>query len=273
LPSGRTPLLQYPFPIDLLDVVRYVFVFALLLFLVRRFSLARQEEARLSTEMEAARNVQSLLVPAIAPHTPGFAVQNVYLPASEVGGDFFQVRQGDDGSLLIVTGDVSGKGLKAAMTVSTIMGALRGCLERHPARVLTHLNNVLHGHVSGFVTCCVALISSDGLITIANAGHLSPYINGDEMPIAAGLPLGMIAESSYDELQFRVAPGDRLTFVSDGVVEARSKSGELFGFERTAAVATCSAESIAEAAQRFGQEDDITVISVTFTAALEPVAM
>lgn len=271
LPSGRTLLIQNPFPLDLLDVVRYIFVFALLLFLVRRFSLARQEEARLSAEMEAARSLQSLLVPVIAPSTPGFVVASVYLPAGEVGGDFFQIRPANDGSLLIVVGDVSGKGLKAAMTVSTIVGALRGCLLRTPKEVLAHLNDVLYGHITGFVTCCATLISSDGSITIANAGHLSPYRNGEEMVVASGLPLGMVAESSYDESHFQLAQSDRLTFVSDGVVEARNKSGELFGFDRTASVSAGSAESIAEAARSFGQDDDITVISVMCTAT-EPVA-
>lgn len=268
LPSGRTPLIQNPFPVDLLDVVRYIFVLALLLFLVRRFSLARQEEARLSAEMEAARSMQSLLVPVIAPSTPGFVVASVYLPAGEVGGDFFQIRPANDGSLLIVVGDVSGKGVKAAMTVSTIMGALRGCILREPAEVLAHLNDVLCGHVAGFVTCCATLISSDGSITVANAGHLSPYRNGEELIVAPGLPLGMLAECSYDESRFQLAHADRLTFVSDGVVEARNKSGELFGFDRTAAVSAGSAESIAEAARSFGQDDDITVISVICTAPL-----
>lgn len=267
MPSGRTPFTQNPFPIDLLDVIRYIFVFALLLFLVRRFSLARQEEARLSAEMEAARNVQSLLVPVIAPDTPGFVVENAYLPAGEVGGDFFQIRPANDGSLLIVVGDVSGKGVKAAMTVSVIMGALRGCVLRQPAEVLAYLNNVLHGHISGFVTCCVSLISSDGLIATANAGHLSPYKNGKEVAVAAGLPLGMVVESSYEESHFQLAHADQLTFVSDGVVEARNASGELFGFDRTAAISAGSAESIAEAARSFGQDDDITVISVTCAAA------
>jgi serine phosphatase RsbU (regulator of sigma subunit) len=274
LPSANIPILQHPFPVDLLDVVRYIFVFALLIFLVRRFSLARQEETRLSTEMGAARSVQSLLVPVTPPATPGFVVESVYIPASEVGGDFFQVLPGDDGSLLIVVGDVSGKGLKAAMTVSVIVGALRGCTQRAPAAVLAHLNRVLFGQIGGFVTCCATLIAADSAMTIANAGHLSPYLNGEEMRVQSGLPLGITGEATCEETICQLSPGDRLTYVSDGVVEARSKSGELFGFERTAAAAAGgSTESIAEAAQRFGQDDDITVISIARTAALEPVTV
>jgi serine phosphatase RsbU (regulator of sigma subunit) len=247
-----------------------LFIFALLIFLVRRFSLARQEETRLSAEMEAARSVQSFLVPAMAPGTPGFAVESVYIPASEVGGDFFHVQPGNDGSLLIVIGDVSGKGLKAAMTVSTIIGALRDQQKRRPAQVLGHLNRVLHGQVSGFVTCAAALIEEDGAMTVANAGHLAPYRNGEEIAIESGLPLGILAEICYAEAEFQLAPGDRLTFVSDGVVEATNEKRELFGFERMQAISNQSARAIAEAARQFGQEDDISVLSVTLTADMKP---
>ncbi|MDE3148810.1 MAG: serine/threonine-protein phosphatase, partial [Acidobacteriota bacterium] len=263
-------LISRPFPLSLSDVFGYVFVLSLMIFLVRRFSAARQEEARLSQEMEAARSVQSLLIPAVPPATPGFAVEHVYLPASEVGGDFFQVLPGDDGSLLIVVGDVSGKGLKAAMTVSAIVGALRNEKERQPGQVLRNLNYVLLGEVSGFATCAAVLISADGGMTLANAGHLPPYCNGKELATPNGLPLGIVAGCSYEETHYELIPGDRLTFVSDGVVEARDVKGELLGFERAAALASKPAATIAEAAQRWGQGDDITVLSVTRTAGLEP---
>jgi len=263
------PLMRYPFPLQLDDVINYIFVFALLIFLVRRFSLARKEEERLAGEFEAARSVQSLLVPAASPDTPGFTVESVYIPDSEVGGDFFQVQPGEDGSVLIVVGDVSGKGLKAAMTVSTVVGALRGRKERQPAEVLAHLNRVLHGQVGGFVTCCATLITSDGAMTIANAGHLSPYRNGREMAVAGGLPLGILAEGSYEETQYQLAAGDRLTFMSDGVVEATNEKRELFGFERTQQISNQPAAAIADTAKAFGQQDDITVVTVTRAANLE----
>ena len=255
-------ILRHPFPLSPAEIINYIFVLALLVFLVRQFSLARQEETRLSTEMEAARGMQSLLVPATAPSTPGFTVESVYLPASEVGGDFFQVLPGGDGSLLIVVGDVSGKGLKAAMTVSTIIGALRNEPSHRPAEILAHLNRVLHGQIGGFVTCCVALVSAEGRVTIANAGHLSPYLNGKELTVAGGLPLGMLAEGKYEEAQYQMASGDRLTFMSDGVVEARNQDGALYGFERTQQISNRSAAAIAETAKQFGQEDDITVVTV-----------
>ncbi len=262
-------VISRPFPLNLSDIFDYVFVLSLLIFLVRRFSAVRQEEARLSQEMEAARGVQSLLVPAESPKTPGFHVESVYLPAHEVGGDFFLVQPGGDGSLLLVIGDVSGKGLKAAMTVSAIVGALRNEKERQPGQVLRNLNCVLIGQVGGFVTCSAVLISPDGTMTVANAGHLSPYRNGTELAVASGLPLGIAAEAYYEETHEKLAPGDRLTFVSDGVVEATNARRELYGFERTRAISDQSAAAIAEAARAFGQEDDITVLTVTLAVKLQ----
>jgi len=127
----------------------------------------------LRVEFEAAAEVQQRLV-APAVDLPGFQIQSAYLPAKQVGGDFFRVLPDADGSVLIIVGDVSGKGLKAAMTVSSIMGALRGCTSRQPVTILQYLNGVLSGQISGFVTCCVAHISADGAMTIANAGNPAP---------------------------------------------------------------------------------------------------
>jgi phosphoserine phosphatase RsbU/P len=261
-------LLRHPFPLALQDVVNTVFAFFMVAFLIRRFALARREEQRLAGEFEAARSVQSLLIPAAPPATPGFKIESVYLPAQEVGGDFFQVLPGADGSLLIVVGDVSGKGLRAAMTVSTIVGALRNEPDRDPARILRHLGHVLHGNITGFVTCFVARIASDGSLTLANAGHLSPYRNSEEIHATSGLPLGITANEDYGESTSTLAPGDTLTFVSDGVVEARSVQGELFGFDRTRQISSRSSEQIAAAAQAFGQQDDITVLTVQYSPAV-----
>jgi sigma-B regulation protein RsbU (phosphoserine phosphatase) len=256
-------LFTRPFPFNMDDAVEILFLLAMLAILINRFARTRREEQRLASELEAARGMQSLLVPATPPVTPGFTVESVYIPASEVGGDFFQILPGDDGSLLIVVGDVSGKGLKAAMTVSTIIGALRNERERRPAEVLSNLNRVLHGQVSGFVTCAAALIAADGAMMIANAGHLAPYRNGEELTIVGGLPLGILSNGTYEETRYQLATNDRLTFVSDGVVEATNDKRELFGFARTQAISNQPAKTIAETAKQFGQQDDISVLSVT----------
>jgi serine phosphatase RsbU (regulator of sigma subunit) len=219
------------------------------------------DHAQTSAELEAAREVQQqLVVPAAS--VPGFKIESAYAPAKHVGGDFFRVVPMEDGSVLVVVGDVSGKGLKAAMTVSAIMGALQDYSSSRPAEVLAHLNRVLYSRVNGFVTCCAALIETDGAMTFANAGNPAPYRNGEEIAVEPGLPLGLLAKSDYAETRSRLAPGDRLTFVSDGVVEATNAQGELYGFARTQTISGQSAQAIAEAAAHFGQEDDITVVTL-----------
>lgn len=187
-----------------------------------------RRQSLMERELLSAHEVQRVLIPTAAPARPGFSVERVYLPAQEVGGDFYQVLPGADGSLLLVVGDVSGKGLKAAMTVSAIVGALRDFEARRPGRVLEHLNRVLCRQVSGFVTCCAALVEAGGPETMANAGHLPPYCNGREMEVEAGLPLGVIGGAEYPEHRFELQANDQLTFVSDGVVEATSPQRELF---------------------------------------------
>ena len=107
-------------------------------------------------------------------------------------------------------------------------------------------------------------ISADGTAFFANAGHLQPYCNGKEVTLDCGLPLGILPDAQFTETRVRLAPTDRLTLITDGILEARNPtSGELFGFERTQAISTQPAEAIAQAAQAFGQEDDITVLTVT----------
>jgi hypothetical protein len=214
-------------------------------------------------ELDAAREVQQRIVTP-AEDLPGFKLQSVYIPAKQVGGDFFRIVPEDDGGLLLVIGDVSGKGLRAAMTVSAIVGALRTLTATSPAEILNVLNRGLVGQLQGgFVTCCVARVSCDGSVTIANAGHLSPYLNGAEVALAAGLPLGLSLDAAYDETQFVAEIASPLTFISDGIVEARSATGELFGFDRTAHISNAGAEAIAQAAINFGQDDDITVLTLT----------
>ncbi|HWE87101.1 MAG TPA: SpoIIE family protein phosphatase [Terracidiphilus sp.] len=256
-------------PFNLISLGASIFFFSIVLFGQFRASLKRQQATE--EDLKQAQEVQTLLIPRHAPQVPGWRIESEYRPARQVGGDFFQVLPADDRSLLIVVGDVSGKGLQAAMTVSAIVGALRDSHERLPAQVLAHLNRVLCGQIGGFVTCCATLLAENGAMSIANAGHLSPYRNGEEVPLESGLPLGIAPDATYAESHIQLAPGDLLTFLSDGVVEAQSPTGELFGFERTAAISTQSAQAIATAAQAHGQQDDITVLTVARTPELKAV--
>ena len=253
-----------------------VFLGSLISVILYRFVHVSQEEQRSTAEIEAARSVQAMLIPTQLPSNRNFMLESAYLPVNGVGGDFFQVLPLKDESLLIVVGDVSGKGLQAAMNASTLVGALRNEISHDPATILNHLNLVMVGEdlrpsagrnskaVLSFATCLCARIYPDGAMTIANAGHLSPYRDGREMELASGLPLGITSSIRYEQADFRLQLGDRLIFLSDGVVEATNPRGELFGFERTQQVSNESARYIANAAQRFGQNDDITVVSLYF---------
>ena len=249
-----------PIPIHFASIADYAGILVIVLIIFFRFLRIQHDQERATSELAAARGVQELLIPLEKPATPGFEVDSVYSPANEVGGDFFHV-QSMDGGTLVVIGDVAGKGLKAAMNVSTIMGALRSSRERRPARLLESLNRVLSGAES-FTTCQAVWFAATGEAVIANAGHLSPYLNSQEIALPGGLPLGVLAEIHYEEARLYLHPGDRLLLMSDGVVEARQPSGELFGFERVHHFSQQSAYYIADAAKACGQQDDITVLTV-----------
>lgn len=260
------PLIHFgPVPVAVGTLIDLPYFMVILLIIGLRFVRVSRERERSAAELEAAKGVQSLMIPNTNIETPGYSVQSAYLPAREVGGDFFYLSPTANGGLLVVIGDVVGKGLQAAMTVSMIVGALRRGRTNHPVQVLEELNQVLldQGH-SSLTTCVCAHFSPNQTITIANAGHPSPYRNDEELPIAGGLPLGVTADVEYVDQSFALDSADRLLFVSDGVIEARNANGELYGFDRfLAGLSTVhSPNEIAQIAQDFGQEDDITVVAV-----------
>jgi serine phosphatase RsbU (regulator of sigma subunit) len=230
---------------------------------------AAQARAAFAAELHAASTVQQLLLQGASRPTPGFQVESVYLPASEVGGDFFFVSSAPDGSVIAIVGDVSGKGLTAAMRVAMILGALRRETSHDPSEILFGLNNALiaQGQL-GFTTACCIRISLSGEYTLSNAGHIAPYLSGRELETPSELPLGLIRDQTYDLTGGHLPLGQRLVLLSDGVPEARSHAGELYGFDRLSSLTLMTARDIAEAAQRFGQEDDITVLTLAFTPNL-----
>ncbi len=260
-------LFQWPFPISVQNIADFLTQISILAILVLRFARTRRDEERHALELEAARAVQQVLVPEEIPVIPGFLIQSVYKPAGQVGGDFFQILPLPAGDLLVVIGDVSGKGMPAAMTVSLLVGTLRTLAHytQSPGEILTAMNQrMLSRSHGGFTTCLVLRCDANGTLTIANAGHIAPYVAGKELQLENGLPLGLAAESAYAESTFQIAPGEQLTLLTDGVPEARDKAGALFGFERSAALSTQSAEAIASAAQAFGQDDDITTLTLSY---------
>jgi hypothetical protein len=274
-PAALAPALvvgQYDF--FAYDIATLYFWVTLLVIIVLRTVRLAREKAEITAEVEAARTVQQVLIPDFLPQIPGLRVETAYLPAQQVGGDFFQVLPIADGAAFIVVGDVSGKGLKAAMTVSLIVGALRMYAESctSPGELLAGINRRLHGRHAGYATCLVLKITPAGDVTIANAGHPNPYLDGAEVSTDSNFPLGLTLDVKYAETRLHIDPAQSLTLVTDGVVEATAATTrELFGFDRTQAISRHAANAIAEAAHAFGigapQSDDITVLTVARTAA------
>ena len=162
------------------------------------------------------------------------------------------------------------------MLVALLIGAIRTVAQFNddPAILLDALNKRLIGRGNAFATCLALRIEADGSVTLANAGHLAPYLNGKALSLEGSLPLGMLETSEFSLLRFELRAEDRLMLLSDGVAEATDAEGNLFGFDRVQELlrTTTSAAEIANAAQAFGQEDDISVVSVTRTARLAAAA-
>jgi len=256
-------------------VARLLMLGAIVVLMMRRFLRGMRQKQYMEVELEQARTVQQVLIPEALPQITGFEIESEYRPAQQVGGDFFQILPLEAGGFLAIIGDVSGKGMPAAMTVSLLVGTVRTLARftTSPAEILAAMNiRMLGRSQGGFTTCLVVRVDANGACAAANAGHLAPYLNGREMAVAGGLPLGLSATASYAETSFQLATGERLTLITDGVVEARTKEGELFGFERAAAIAGQPARAIARTAEQFGHDDDITVLGVLRLAA-EPVAI
>ena len=231
----------------------------------KRYLRTRTEMATLEGEMAAAREVQRLMVPEHSPQIVGYSIESVYHPAAEVGGDFFQVIPLSSDRALVVIGDVSGKGLRAAMIVSMIVGTLRTVsgFTEEPDKILIELNRHLCGHMQeGFATCLVVRLERQGTLTFANAGHLPPYVNGTEFSLPGSLPLGLNENAAYEQVSLEMAPGDTVVLLTDGIAEAQDALRVLFGFERVESMLQegATAKIVADAARLYGQNDDLTIL-------------
>jgi hypothetical protein len=257
---------------SLLDLLLF---FSIIYTVYRYIRDQQNRKAILERELHSARELQQVLIPEKLPTLPGFSISSAYLPALEVGGDFFQIIPLDGpatGSTLIVLGDVSGKGLRAAMAVSLIVGAVRTLAETtsRPAEILAGLSRRLYGRLQGGFSTCIALrLDPDGACTLASAGHPAPYFNDKEIALPGALPLGIDPAIAYEEAIVHFRPGDRCTLYSDGLLEARAPSGEIFSFERlqTLFASGVDATQASQAAVAFGQDDDITVVTLTRLAS------
>lgn len=258
-----------------LEKVTSLALFAAIIFAVYRHILEQQaRRTALEQELQSAREIQQVLIPETLPALERFAITSAYTPAQEVGGDFFQILPNADGSTIIALGDVSGKGLKAAMNVSMIVGAMRAqaATTSSPAEMLSALNRCMVGRMQGgFATGIVFRLDPDGTVVCANAGHLPPFLNGREFPLDPSLPLGLLSIAEYSETALHLHSGDQLAFYTDGLLEARSETGELFGFARLHELFATrpTAQRATEVAVEYGQDDDITVLILTRLAAGE----
>ncbi len=237
----------------------------------RRFLTAQRQKIQYRLEVEQASELQQVIMPSKMPHVPGLRIESEYRPSRDVGGDFFQIIPNTrDASVLIVVGDVTGKGLRAGMLVALIVGAIDTAAREDPdpARLVSVMNESLCERGYATATCLVLKIGADGTLLATNAGHMSPYVNGRELQMEGALPLGVLSGMSYETVEYRLKEGDTVTLMTDGVVEAQDEDGTLFGFERTEEMVALNATAmqIADAAQRFGQEDDILVLRVQRTA-------
>ena len=262
-------------PIDAVTLTGTLLLVAIVYAVFRYSFQEHRRQITLEQEFKSARDLQQSLIPAVLPTIPGFTLTSAYRPAFEVGGDFFQiipVEGSTTGSTLILLGDVSGKGLKAAMTVSLIVGAARILAEftARPSELLSGLNRKLCGHLhGGFATCIALRVDCDGTCVMASAGHPGPFLNDQELTIAGTFPLGLFLGVAYEESALKLTRSDHLALYTDGLLEARSASGELYSFDRLQALFAKrpSAAQAAEAAVAFGQDDDITVVTLTYCAS------
>jgi serine phosphatase RsbU (regulator of sigma subunit) len=251
------------------------FLLVALVYALYRSSMEdRRRRSLLDQEMNSARELQQVLIPETFPSVRGFAITSSYRPALEVGGDFFQIIPLEDDFTLVILGDVSGKGIKAAIAVSLIVGLVRVLVEttQSPAQMLTELNRRLCGRLQGgFATCVTLRFDPQGNCCLASAGHPPPYVNDRELAVSGSFPLGLFPTVAYEESRVRLQVNDHLALYTDGLLEARNKTGELFGFDRIRELfATLpDAARATEAAVLFGQDDDITVVTLVRTPTSE----
>jgi steroid delta-isomerase-like uncharacterized protein len=242
-----------------------------------QLSLMRQSTEQ---ELRLARSIQQASLPKEVPSLEGWQIYPFYRPAREVGGDFYDFHPLSEGRLGLVVGDATGKGVPAALVMSTTCGMLRLAAQSSssPGEMLQRVNETLFPYIppNMFVTCFYAILEPEsGSLTYANAGHDLPYLcrNGEaEELMARGMPLGLMPGISYEEKQTLLQAGEAALLYSDGLVEAHGPEGEMFGFPRLRArVAEYGGErSLGDflmeelysfVGEGWEQEDDITLLT------------
>jgi serine phosphatase RsbU (regulator of sigma subunit) len=249
-----------------------------------RLRRAEEDREREEQELSAARVIQHQLLPEEMPSLPGWRVAAYYGPARAIGGDFYDLFELPDGKLAIVAGDVTDKGIPAALVMATTHSILRGEAPTlvSPGAVLGRANDRLYPDIPAhmFVTCLYAVLDPAlGRLRFANAGHNLPYAataDGVTELRATGMPLGAMPGMTYEENEAHLAPGESVLLHSDGLVEAHDPGGEMFGFPRLRKVVENSrgGENLIEecldelrefTGRDWEQEDDITLVTLQRT--------
>ena len=250
----------------------------------REERLKQQAHARerIEQELHVARRIQQASLPEAVPALEGWEIYPSYLPAREVGGDFFDFLELEDGRLGLVVGDATGKGVPAALVMSTTCGMIRAVTQASdysPGEVLQRVNEALATRIPAnmFVTCFYGVLDpGTGSFSYANAGHDLPYVRRGgyaEELMARGMPLGLMPGMSYEEKEIILGEGDRALFYSDGLVEAHNPEGAMFGFPRLQSLVAEHAqgeplvdflmeELYSFTGKRWEQEDDITLVTL-----------
>lgn len=240
-----------------------------------------EERARIEQELQTARLIQHSLLPKKLPELSGWQLAAYYQPAREVGGDLYDCFAFPDGRLGLVIGDVTDKGIPAAMVMASTRSMLRAAAQSSdsPGEVLARVNNLLYTDTPErmFVTCFYAILDpGSGHLRYANAGHDLPYqhAGGDVAELLArGMPLGLLPGMSYEEHEAIIGPGECILFYSDGLVEAHNPAREMFGFPRLKTLLTDISDQahlisllLRELEHFTGgeweQEDDVTLVTL-----------
>ena len=249
--------------------------------LVRQQQAEARDRERIEQELKVAQLIQQQFLPKSVPDLPSWHVAAFYRPARTVGGDFYDFISLPDGRHMLVIGDVTDKGVPAALVMASTHALLRGAAPRliSPGQVLAHVNDLLCVDIPAhmFVTCLALVLDPvTGLLEFANAGHDVPYVRTDDGVAelrARGMPLGLMPGMEYEEKTFQMRPGDSVLLHSDGLAEAHSADREMFGFPRVRALVGRSApgEALIDAClaglEAFTgpgheQEDDITLVTL-----------
>src|ERR671910_3610452 len=249
-----------------------------------------RERERVEQDLRVARSIQQASLPEEVPTLEGWQISPLYLPAKEVGGDFYDFHPLSEGRLGLVVGDATGKGVPAALVMSTTCGMLQLAAQASdsssPGEVLYRVNETLVTRIPAnmFVTCFYAILDPQrGTLSYANAGHDLPYLrrHGGECEElrARGMPLGIMPGMRYEQKEIVLEEGEAALFYSDGLVEAHDPKGEMFGFprlreliarhgEETSLEETLLEELYSFTGEEWEQEDDITLLTLRRSAYL-----